>query len=364
MPSDRREFVRRAALAAAALGTRAIAADAQTPAAALPTPRAVALMKTFGLKYPIFQSGMGLIAGPELAIAVSAAGGLGSLGQSGVGAATTGPRIAQVKAATDRPFAVNYLLRSEPATLQLALDAGAPVVQFSWGLPSKEAVAAIRRAGAKLGIQVGTAEGAARAVDLGADYLICQGTAAGGHVQANTPLEENLPQVLEAAKTTPVLAAGGIATGAAIRRALVAGASGVFIGTRFVATREAFAHAEYKAALVRAAAADSVLSVCFQDGWTNAPHGALRNQTMKMWEAEGCPPPGRRPGEGDVLAVSAAGNKRVRYSTAMPLQGDAGDRIGEMCMYAGRSAGDVHDVPGAGELVERLWRECLAADPR
>jgi nitronate monooxygenase len=362
--SNRREFVRRAALVAAGLSTRGMTAlDAQTPSGEIPTPRAAALMKTFGLKYPIMQSGMGIVAGPELAIAVSAAGGLGSLGMSGLNVETARPRLAQIKAATDRPFAVNFLLRTEVGlgTLQNALDAGAPIAQFSWGLPSAEFVAAIRRAGAKLGIQVGTAEGARRAVDLGADFIICQGTAAGGHVQANMPLDESLPRVLDVAKATPVLAAGGIATGAAIRRALLAGASGVFMGTRFVATREAFAHAEYKNALVKANASDAVLSVCFQDGWVNAPHGALRNQTMKMWEAEGCPPPGRRPGEGDLLAVSAIGTKRIRYSTAMPLQTDAGDRIAEMCMYAGKSAGDVTDIPGAGELMERLWKECLAA---
>ncbi len=93
-------------------------------------------MKTFGLKYPIFQAGMGIVSDPELTIAVSAAGALGALGQAGVGPANTAPRIARVKAATDRPFAINYLLRTEPTTLQAALDAGARIVQFSWGLPS------------------------------------------------------------------------------------------------------------------------------------------------------------------------------------------------------------------------------------
>jgi nitronate monooxygenase len=327
----------------------------------MPTPRALALMTAFGLKNPIFQSGMGLAAGPELAIAVSRAGGLASLGQSGVGPVNTGPRIAQVKAATDRPFSINYLLSSDVTTLQIALDAGAPIVQFSWGVPSKEFVAAIRRAGAKMGIQVGGPAGAEQALDLGADYIICQGTAAGGHVQAISPLEETLPRVIDLAKATPVLAAGGIASGAAIRRALVAGASGVFMGTRFVATREAFVHDDYKAALTKANASDSVLTVCFQDGWPNAPHGALRNRTLTMWEAAGCPPPGKRPGEGDVLATSSAGTDRLRYRTGMPLRTDVGERITEMCLFAGKGVESIRDIPGAGELVERLWQECLNA---
>jgi nitronate monooxygenase len=110
------------------------------------------------------------------------------------------------------------------------------------GIPTSEAVAAIRNAGAKMGIQISSVAGARRALDAGADYLICQGTEAGGHVQATSALYEVLPAVIDAAKTVPVLAAGGIANGAQIRRALLAGASGVLVGTRFVATKEAGAH--------------------------------------------------------------------------------------------------------------------------
>ncbi len=360
MSSNRRDFLRRIALASAALGARKVPAlSAQERTAAMPTPRASAMMKAFGLKYPIFQSGMGTAAGPELAIAVSAAGGLGSLGQSGVSAATAGPRVEQVKAATKGPFSANYLLSFDVTTLQIVLDAGVPIVQFSWGIPSNEFVAAIRKAGAKMGVQIASPEGAARALDLGADYLICQGTAAGGHVQAISPLEETLPRVLDIAKTTPVLAAGGVATGQDIRRALLVGASGVFMGTRFVATREAFVHQDYKAALVAAKSSDSVLTVCFQDGWTNAPHGALRNRTLTMWEAAGCPAPGKRPGEGDVLAMNASGNPRVRYRTGMPSRTDTGSGVAEMCLFAGKGVGEIKDLPGAGELMERLWQECL-----
>src|SRR5262249_24037033 len=98
-----------------------------------------------------------------------------------------------------------------------------------------------------------------------------------------------LPSVIEEAKTVPALAAGGIANGSHIRRALLAGASGVFIGTRFVAAQEASAHEEDKGAITPAHAADTVLTVCFQDGWPNAPHRALRNRTFEIWEAAGCP---------------------------------------------------------------------------
>jgi nitronate monooxygenase len=325
-------------------------------------------MAAFGLKCPIFNAGMGLLANPELAIAVSNAGGLGAIGTGATLSSRTAPaaaadivrqRVARTRAGTPLPFAVNYLLPFDPVTLSIALDAGAPIIQFAWGIPSAESVAAIRRAGARMGIQVASAAGARRALDVGADYLICQGTEAGGHVQSTTPLYDTLPAVIEQAKEVPVLAGGGIASGAHIRRALLAGASGVLIGTRFVATKEAGAHDEYKRALTRANAGDTVLTVCFQDGWVNAPHGVLRNRTFTMWEAAGCPPPGKRPGEGDVLATNVVtGAAKRPYGTGFPGPDDRGT-LEELALYAGQGVGAIRDIPSAGELVTRLWKECL-----
>jgi nitronate monooxygenase len=138
-------------------------------------------------------------------------------------------------------------------------------------------------------------------------------------------LYKTLPPIIEMAKEIPVLAGGGIASGAHIRGALLAGASGVLIGTRLVETKEANAHDEYKQALTRASAADTVLTVCLQNGWINAPHRVLRNRTTAMWEAAGCPPPGKRPGEGDVLATNiVTGATKRRYSTGLPYPDDRG----------------------------------------
>lgn len=320
------------------------------------------LMNLFGLKYPIFSAGMGYAAGPELAIAVSNAGGLGAFGTEGNAVAdVVRQRVFQTKSATSRAFAVNYLLAFDPVTLPVALDAGAPIIQFAWGIPTRETVATIRNRGAKMGIQVGSAAGARRALDLGADYLICQGTEAGGHVQATRMLYDALPAVIEEAKPVPVLAGGGIASGVHIRRALLAGASGVLIGTRFVATKEANAHDEYKAAITRATAADTVLTVCFHDTWPHAPHRALRNRTFEMWEAAGCPPVGQRPGEGDILATNAGtGATKRRYQGSLPVRDDHGT-IAEMALYAGEGVESIRDIPSANELVARLWKECLDA---
>jgi nitronate monooxygenase len=133
----------------------------------------------------------------------------------------------------------------------------------------------------------------------------------------------------------------------------------VLIGTRFVATKEAGAHQEYKNAIIRAKASESVLTVCFHDGWENAPHGVLRNRTLDMWEAAGCPPPGKRPGEGDIVATNTiTGVVKRRYGTGAPAPDDRG-AVTELTMYAGQGVDVIRDIPSAGELVERLWRECL-----
>src|SRR5438874_8187739 len=96
-------------------------------------------------------------------------------------------QVRQVRAVTERPFLVNFALAFPPTSLPAALEAGAPVVSFSWGDPAPY-VAPVRAAGALFGVQVTNAAGAKRALALGADFLICQGLEAGGHVQSTTPL--------------------------------------------------------------------------------------------------------------------------------------------------------------------------------
>jgi nitronate monooxygenase len=362
MKRTRRDFIGTGATAGsllAAVGaTRSEAAQTEH-SVSMPTPRAKALMEKFGLKYPIFEAPHGLATGPDLAIAVSNAGAMGAL--AGLGSPDNARNtVSKVRAATKGPFLINYILRNEPASLRVALDTGAPIVQFSWGMPTKEMVSAIRAAKAKLGMQITSAESARAALDLGADYLVCQGTEAGGHVQANRGLYEALPIVLEEAGQTPVIAAGGIGNGTAIYKALQAGASAAALGTRFVATVESNAHPVYKQMITTAHAKDTVLTVCFQDGWPNATHRALRNRTFLAWDAAGCPPVGKRPGEGDVLGTRADGSKVTRYWAISPDRGIEG-RVAECALFAGLGVDLIKDLPKAGELVERLWRECEAA---
>jgi NAD(P)H-dependent flavin oxidoreductase YrpB (nitropropane dioxygenase family) len=165
--------------------------------------------------------------------------------------------------------------------------------------------------------------------------------------------------VLEEARQKPVVTAGGIGNGQGIRKALLAGASAAALGTRFVATVESNAHPDYKRAILAAYAKDTALTICFQDGWP-ATHRAWRNRTFVMWDAAGCPSHGKRPGEGDVIATRPDGSKVLRYGSRHPTRGDEG-AVTECPLWAGLGVEFVKDLPAAGELVERLWRECQVA---
>lgn len=322
---------------------------------------AVRFMAEFGLRVPIVQAPTGSIAGPEMAIAVCEAGGMGALALTWTEPEQAAQSVRQAREATSAPFLVNFALAFPPNSLNAALEAGARIVAFSWGDPQPY-LAVIRQAGAKWGVQVTNVAGAKRAVDSGANFLICQGIEAGGHVQSTMPLNELLPRLVATAGKVPVLAGGGLATGTDIARVLRMGAAGAVLGTRFVATWESRAHEGYKQRLVQATSDDTALTVCFDGGWPQAMHRVLRNTTLEIWEAAGSPPVGQRPGEQESMGMSANGEPILRYEDTAPRQGFTGD-IEAMCLYAGTGCDHIHDVPTAGEVVARLWAECSAYFP-
>ncbi len=316
--------------------------------------------ESLGLRIPIFQAPVGAVAGSELAAAVSRAGGMGALALTSKSPEVARRIVAEVRAKTDRPFQTNFVLTFESRSLAAALESGVRIITFSWGLPTKE-VSVIKSFDARFGVQATTADGARRALDLGADFLICQGIEAGGHVQATRGLDTVLPSVLEAANDVPVIAAGGIGDGQAIARVLAMGASGAMLGTRFVATQESLAHELYKRRLVEAGAQDTALTVCFDGGWPYAAHRVMRNSTFEEWEAAGCPPNGRRPGEGELTANDPNGRSYFRYDDAPPLATFDGNPE-SMCLYAGTSCEAIHDIPNVDAMMRRLWDECQAVD--
>lgn len=323
------------------------------------TEKSKKLLTKFNLKYPIFQAAPG---GEQLAVAIANSGGMGAVALSFESPDYALKVVKRMREATKGNFYGNYVLSMEPKSLDKALEAGCPIIQFSWGIPSKDVVAKVRRAGAKLGIQVSSNLGAKKALSLDPDFLICQGVEAGGHVQGTSALLQSIRGILELAGQVPVLAAGGIANGHDIRCALNAGAAGVILGTRLMATQESDAHAEYKRKLVEAGAESTVYTICFNKeptadtGTWNAAHRVLRNSTFLEWEAEGCPVNGSKPGEDDVVATHPIYGQAYRYETIPPMAGHEGS-LEAMALYAGEGVGKVNDLPSAAELMQRLWKE-------
>jgi nitronate monooxygenase/enoyl-[acyl-carrier protein] reductase II len=125
------------------------------------------------------------------------------------------------------------------------------------------------------------------------------------------------------------------------------------LGTRFLATAETSAAPVYKERIVRASCDDTVYTRLFDGGWPNAPHRALRNSTTQLAETHAPDVTGRRPGEGEVVAVTATGQPVPRYADTIPLPGMSGD-LEALALYAGQSAGLVGDVPSVAEVVRRL----------
>ena len=216
----------------------------------------------------------------------------------------------------------------------------------------------MKKAKVVLGIQVTSEASAKTALDLGADYLVCQGTEAGGHVHASRPLAEALERVLKIAGNIPVVASGGIATGHKMREYMQMGAAGVVMGSRFVATVESRGHEVYKKALVSSKAEDTVFTTCMNKGFENTTHRILRNSTFEMWESAGCPTVGKRPGEKDTIAKYGEGTNVERYSINSPGAFYTGN-IEAMANYAGEGVNDINDIPTVSELIKRIWKEFL-----
>jgi nitronate monooxygenase len=323
------------------------------------------LCRRLGIDHPVWCAGMGGVAGPELAAAVSEAGGLGVVGCAGAEPSWIVECGERVLARTDRPFGFNFIIDGVEtdedrdfvlAEVGAAAAAGARVVVLFWGDPAPY-VEVAHAADVVVAAQVGSVDEARSVVQAGVDVVIAQGVEAGGHVRGVTSVWELLPEVVRSVSPIPVVASGGIGDGAGLARALSLGAQGVSLGTRFVATDEARAHPTYKQRVVDATAADTVYCTLFDIGWPDAPHRVIRNRVVDEWDAAGRPAPGGRPGEGTVIGtVTRSSGQRVDW----PLYGvgsltpdsDADPEL--VPLWAGESCEVVNDVQPAGAVVREL----------
>jgi nitronate monooxygenase len=321
------------------------------------------LCHQLGIAVPIFSVGMGPLAGPTLAAAVSNAGGCGVMsGGAGASPAQLRQQIREVRALTGKPFGVNLLLtRPQDDWVAICLEEQVPLLVFFWGDPTPYVRDAHRR-GITVFLQVGSVEEAQAAVAAGVDGIIAPGLEAGGHVKSTTALSTLVPAVVDAVQPVPGLAAGGIADGRGLGAALSLGAQAVSMGTRFLCSEEALAERAYKERVVQSRAEDAVYTTPFDIGW-DAPHRALRNQAVTEWEAAGRPPPGQRPGEGTTIGTAPRGDTPValvRYAAnSYPSLGFRGD-LDYTVLYAGESCGLIRDIKPAAQIVHDLMREAGA----
>ena len=318
------------------------------------------LTELLGIDIPIMQAPVGEIATPALVSAVSNAGGFGMLSITWKSLDRTRSDIRATRALTSAPFGVNLVLAWDPAErLAIALEEGVPLVSFFWGDPSPY-IDQIHRAGSKVAFTVGSAEEARKAVASGVDMIVAQGWEAGGHVWGNVATLPLIPSVVDAVPGTPVVAAGGIVDGRGLAAVLALGASGAWIGTRFLLSEEASAHSLYREKLLAASETSTLHSELFDGGWPRAPLRALRNSTVRNWEIAGSPTPGNRPGEREIVGTNQLGEPVARYSSDSPCIGADGD-VEAMVMYAGQGVGILHDVRPAGAIVRSIAEEAFKA---
>ncbi|WP_336325581.1 NAD(P)H-dependent flavin oxidoreductase [Halovenus sp. HT40] len=318
------------------------------------------LCERLGIDYPIVQAPIGSATQPELAAAVSNAGGLGMLAVTWRSPEKAAEFVERTHELTNAPFAVNIVLDPEAKEiptevhLEAVLEAGVPAVSFSFG-DATQYIDRVHDADALALVTVGSADEAREAVDSGADVVVAQGWEAGGHIQSEVATLPLVPSVADAVNV-PIVAAGGIADGRGVAAVLAAGADGAWLGTRFVATEEAAVESLYRERIVEADETDTVHSELFDSGWEGTPHRTLRNSTIEDWESADRPASGERPGEGETVAESPTGHPIERYSTDLPVAGSNGN-LEALALYAGQSSGQTDDVIPAADVVEQLVAE-------
>lgn len=310
------------------------------------------LAEVLGIDVSLLQSGMGGVAGSELACAVSNAGAAGCVGGYKLVGDALSAMLARLIAGTDRPVGVNLIpevVGPDELDQQVTqvLDETPQHVHLSlFGMPGDAVFDRITAAGRHLVVQVGTVEDGVRAAELGA-VVVAQGIEAGGHLLGESTRDELVAALREKLPAACVVAAGGIGSPSEAGRALAAGADGVLLGTAFVVARESRAHPYFKEAVTAADEADTVISDVYEIGWPGRRHRVLETAvTRDPDQAKNFI--GRTVVEGKKFLVP-------RFSAAVPTDATSG-RIEEMAMYCGLSCGAVSDEPPAASVVAEFAR--------
>ena len=236
------------------------------------------ITKLLGIKYPVFQGAMAQIARHQLASAVSNAGGLGIIASGGMSPEQLREEIVNCKKYTDKPFAVNLMLMMHniDEIIDVVIEEGVGIVTTGAGTPRKY-MPKLKEAGIKVIPVIPSVKAAKKMEELGCDAVVVEGMEAGGHVGESTTMAL-LPQVTSAVNI-PVIAAGGIADGRGVAAAYCLGASGVQMGTVFLATEECPVSENYKNAIIEAVDTSTTLT----GTKFGAPVRGIKNELTKRY---------------------------------------------------------------------------------
>ncbi len=321
--------------------------------------------EAYGLSTPIAQAGMAFVGmTPDLAIAVSNAGALGCLGVGLMPAPALTKTIAAIRAGTAQPFNVNFItIFAEQTHIDAVCAAGVAVASFHWGHPPRAWIEQLHAAGVGVFEQVGSVEAAKRAADDGVDVVVAQGQEAGGHNYSTLPTFALVPLVADAVAPALVLAAGGIADGRGLAAALMLGADGAWVGTRFVATTESEAHEGYKSRVVAAQATETVRTGMFGPEYPQFnPMRVLRNRVVREWQDRMEEVPADTSGL-PVIGHMDLDGQRVemhKFSYLVPMRERTTGDLEEMALLAGQGVGLVNTVQPAATVVAEMTAQARA----
>lgn len=294
----------------------------------------------FGIRYPLIQAGMVWASGWELASAVSNAGGLGLLGAGSMYPDVLREQIRKCRSATDKPFGVNLplLYPDLDKHLEIIREEGVRIVFTSAGNP-KTYTSVLKAAGITVVHVVSSSKFALKAQEAGCDAVVAEGFEAGGHNGREETTSMVLIPLVRAAVTIPVIAAGGIATGRQMLAAMILGADGVQVGSRFVATPEASSHAAFKKAVIESAEGDTHLMMK-----PLVPVRLLKNafyQRVAAAEARGA-------GKEELQQILGRGRAKKGM-----FEGD----LEEGELEIGQVAAMIREIKPAKEVVEEIIKE-------